>query len=74
MKFQVMGEVFEYKTEPWQGYFDDTIFIVVLVVSLPQNYLQRNVIREQIRLQNQQNQGVCLITTSFIKNDYYITT
>ena len=40
-KFQVMGEVFEYKTEAWQGYFDDTTFIVVLVVSLPQNYHQK---------------------------------
>ena len=67
-----MGEVFEYKTEAWQGYFDDTTFIVVLVVSLPQNCHQRNVIREQIRMQNLQNRGVCLITTSFIRNNYHI--
>ena len=50
--FKVMGEEFEYITEPWQEHFYDTPCIVVLVVSMPQNYHKRNAIREQIGRHN----------------------
>ena len=52
--FKVMGEVFEYRTEPDLNKMET--FLIVLVVSKPQSRSRRNAIRKQIVEYNNRSQ------------------
>ena len=64
--FKVMGEVFEYKTEPSVN--DMETFLIVLVVSKSQSRNRSNAIRKRIAEFNSHSQGDGCIGIAIIQN------